>query len=159
MTSRLPWFLLAVSLAANIFFAAGVAYTAYQDRRASQSAEARVDIVAERLGLNAAQHEALSLLRERAEMRRPGLRQADAPVRAEILKQLAQPSFDRPLIMGMLESRDEERRPYLAEYAEDLHGFLVTLSAEQRESFLGMASEPGFLRSVYGARSRREDSD
>ena len=156
MKSRLPWFLFAVSLAANVFFGAGVAYTVYQERRVSQSPEARVDMVAERLGLDEAQHEALGLLRERAEMRLPGLRQADLPVRAEILKQLAQPSFDRPLIMDMLETRDEERRPYFAEYAEDLHGFLVTLRPEQRESFLGMARDPSFLRRVYGARPRSE---
>ncbi len=154
MKNRLAWFLFAVSLAANVFFAAGVGYTVYQDRRAAESAEARVDMVAERLGLKDAQHEALGLLRERSAMRRPGLRQADRPVRAAILKQLTQPSFDRGLIMGMLVERDEERRPYFAEYAEDLHGFLITLTPEQRDKFLGMAQEPGFLRRVYGAKRK-----
>jgi LTXXQ motif family protein len=150
MKNRLAWFLFAVSLAANIFFAAGVGYTVYQDRRAADSPDARVDMVAERLGLDEAQHEALGLLRERSAMRRPGLRQADRPVRAAILKQLTQPEFDRDMIMGMLVERDEERRPYFAEYSEDLHGFLVTLTAEQREKFLAMAREPGFVRRVYG---------
>jgi len=154
MKNRLPWFLFAVSLAANVFFAAGVGYTVYQDRLAAESPEARVDLVAERLGLNEAQHEALGLLRERSAMRRPGLRQADAPVRVAILKQLAQPTFDRDLIVGMLVERDEERRPYFAEYAEDLHGFLVTLTAEQREIFLDLASERGFLRRVYGGKRK-----
>jgi uncharacterized membrane protein len=154
MKNRLPWFLFAVSLAANVFFAAGVGYTVYQDRRAAGSPEARVDLVAERLGLDEAQHEALSLLRERSAMRRPGLCQADRPVRAAILKQLTQPTFDRDLIMKMLVERDEERRPYFAEYAEDLHGFLTTLTPEQRETFLGMASEPGFLRRVYGGKRK-----
>lgn len=158
MSSRLPWFLFAVSLAGNVFFAAGVAYTVYQERRAQNSAEARVDIVAERLDLTEAQHDALSLLRERAEVRRPGLRQADGPLRAALLEQVAQPEFDRDLVMEMLAERDEERRPYFVEYAEDLHGFLVTLTPEQRRSFLEMASEPGFLRRVYGGRSRAKQS-
>ena len=149
MKSRLPWLLFAVSFAANVFFAAGVGYTVYQDRMIAESPEARVDMVAERLDLSAAQHEALGLLRERSAMRLPGLRQSEAPVRAAILKQVSQPSFDRALIMRMLAERDEERRPYFAEYAEDLHGFLITLTNEQREAFLGMASEPGFLRRVY----------
>ncbi len=154
MKDRLAWFLFAVSLAANVFFAAGVGYTVYQDRRAADSPEARVDLVAERLGLDDAQHEALGSLRERAAMRLPGLRQADRPVRTEILKQIAQPSFDRELIMDMLVERDEERRPYFAEYAEDLHGFLVTLTPEQRETFLGLARERGFLRRVYGGKRK-----
>ncbi len=156
MKNRLPWFLFAVSLTANVFFAAGVGYTVYQDRRAADSPEARVDMVAERLGLDEAQHEALSLLRERSAMRRPGLRQADAPVRAAVLKQVAQPQFDRDLVMSLLVERDEERRPYFAEYAEDLHGFLITLTPEQREKFLDMAREPGFLRRVY--RGKRKAS-
>ncbi len=154
MKFRLPWFLFAVSLAANVFFAAGVGYTVYQDRRAAESPEARVDLVAERLGLDAIQHEALGLLRERSAMRRPGLRQADAPVRAAILKQLAQPAFDRDLIADMLVERDEERRPYFTEYAEDLHGFLVTLTPGQREIFLDLARDRGFLRRVYGGRRK-----
>ena len=114
-----------------------------------QRAEARVDLVAERLGLSDAQHEALMLLRERAEVRMPGLRQAEAPVRAAILQEVAKPSFDRDLVMGMLAERDEERRPYLTEYAEDLHGFLVTLTPEQRAQFLEMATDRRFLRQVY----------
>lgn len=149
MSSRLPWFLFAVSLAGNLFFGAGVAYTVYKERRVTESAEARVDVVAERLGLSDAQHEALMLLRERAEVRMPGLRQAEAPVRVAILKEVAKPSFDRELVMGMLAERDEERRPYFAEYAEDLHGFLVTLRPEQRAQFLEMATDRRFLRQVY----------
>jgi uncharacterized membrane protein len=160
MSARLPWFLLAVSLAANLFFGAGVAYTVYQERRVAASPEARVDVVAERLGLDDKQHQALMLLRERAEYRRPGLKQAEAPVRAEILKQVAQPEFDRELVLEMLAQRDEERRPYLTEYAEDLHGFLVTLNDDQRRQFLEMALEPGFLRHVYMGQARKgRDSD
>lgn len=159
MNSRLPWVLFAVSLAANVFFAAGAGYTIYKERQVSQSAEARIDVVAERLGLNEAQHQALSLLRERAEVRRPGMRATEAPVRAAILEQVAQPTFDRDRVMGMLEFRDVERRPYYAEYAEDLHGFLVTLTPEQRQTFLEMAREPGFLRKVYlGNRPRESES-
>ncbi len=159
MAGRLPWFLFAVSLAANVFFAAGVGYTVYKERMVAESPEARVDVAAERLGLNAEQHEALSLLRERSAMRLPGLRQSDKPLRVAILKQLSQPNFDSTMITEMLEARDEERRPYFAEYAEDLHGFLITLTPEQRGIFRDMAQERGFLRGVFrgGARSSRGD--
>ena len=160
MNSRLPWVLFAVSLAANVFFAAGVGYTVYKERRVSESAEARIDLVSERLGLDDAQREALGLLRERAEVRRPGMRSTEAPVRAAILEQVAEPEFDRDLVMDMLEWRDEERRPYYAEYAEDLHGFLITLTPEQRRTFLEMARNRGFLRQVYlGGRSKQPEGD
>jgi Spy/CpxP family protein refolding chaperone len=160
MSHRLPWLLFAVSLAANVFFAAGVGYTVYKGDEVSGSPEARMDVVAERLGLTATQHEALDLLRERAEVRRPGMRAVDAPLRAAILKEVAQPDFDRGKVLEMIKQRDEERRPYYAEYAEDLHGFLVTLTPEQRQSFLEMANERHFLRRVYmGGRSKNSGSN
>lgn len=154
MAGRLPWFLFAVSLAANVFFAAGVGYTVYKERMVAESPEARVDVAAERLGLTAEQHEALSLLRERSAMRLPGLRESDKPLRAAILEQLSQPNFDSAMITKLLVARDEERRPYLAEYAEDLHGFLITLTPEQREVFRDMAQERGFLRGVFRGAAR-----
>ena len=159
MSRRLPWLLFAVSLTANIFFAAGVGYTVYKGDEVSESPAARMGVVAERLGLTDAQHEALDLLRERADMRRPGMQAVDAPLRAAILKEVAQPDFDRDKVLEMIKQRDEERRPYYAEYAEDLHSFLVTLTPEQRQTFLEMANERRFLRQVYkGGRPKDSDS-
>lgn len=149
MTARLPWFLFAVSLAANVFFAAGAAYTIYTERRAAESPDARVDLVAERLGLSDEQREGLRLLRERAALRREGMRETGEPIRAAILEQVAAPTFDRARVLDLLAEWGDERRLYFAEFAEDLHDYLVTLSEEQRTQFLSMAREPGFLRLVY----------
>lgn len=155
--TRLPWLLFVLSLVVNLAFVAGVGYTVYEERRAAGSPEARADIVAERLGLNAAQTEALVYLRERAAVRWPGLREAGQESRDAILARAAEPQFDRDEVMALLEARDTERRAYYAEYAEDLHGFLVTLTPEQRSQFLEMAQERGFLRQVYSDPTRRRE--
>lgn len=159
MPGRLPWLLLAVSLAANVFFAAGAAYTIYTERTAAESADARVDLVAERLGLSDDQREGLRLLRERAALRRDGMRETGAPMRAAILDQVAAPTFDRARVLELLNDWGAERRLYFAEFAEDLHGYLATLSQEQRARFLAMAREPGFLRQVYARVSGAEQAE
>lgn len=157
MRARLPWVLLTVSLAANLFFAAGVAYTVYTERRVAESVEARVDLVADRLGLSEAQREALSLLRERAALRRDGMRDRSAPMRRAILDQVAAPDFDRARVLALLDDWGGERRLYFAEFAEDLHDFVRTLDAGQRERFLAMAQEPGFLRQVSTGAGEAEE--
>lgn len=150
MRARLLWVLLAVSLAANAFFAAGVAYTVYTERQVAASTQARVDLVAERLGLNEDQREGLRLLRERAEIRRSAWRERSAPMREALVEQVAEANFERERVLEQLEEWGAERRLYFAEFAEDLHGFLATLTAEQRARFLELAREPGFLREVSG---------
>ena len=150
MQARLPWILFAVSLAANVFIVAGAAFTIYSKHETAESPEAGRDLVAERLGLSEDQREALRDLRERAEMRRYGMREAVGPMRQAILEHVASATFDRDRVMRLLEDWSEERRMYFAEYAEDLHGYLATLRPEQRARFLELAREPGILRLVFG---------
>ncbi|MFQ5776249.1 MAG: Spy/CpxP family protein refolding chaperone [Kiloniellaceae bacterium] len=156
MRGRLPWILLAVSLAANVFFAAGVGYTVYTAGRAAESPDARIDLVAERLNLDDAQRKALRELRERADVRRQAMRDAISPMRNAILEQVARPTFDRDRVLEMLQEFGAERRLYFAEFAEDLHDYLVTLSPEQRRQFLAMARERGFLRQLFRRSDRAE---
>ena len=156
MRPRLPWILLAVSAAANVFFLAGAGYTIYTERRVAESAEARADLFADRLGLSKTQREGLRDLRERAEIRRLGMREALGPMRQAVLEEVTRASFDRDRVMHLLEDWSAERHPYFAEFAEDLHGYLGTLQPEQRARFLEMAREPGFFRQVFGRRPRAQ---
>jgi len=149
MRRNVLWLVLGASLAANVFFAAGVAYTVYTDRRVTESPAARVDLVAESLDLSPAQRTALEELRERAAIRHAGLREVGAPARMAILEQVAQPVFDRDRVVAAIRAWNEERTLYFATYAEDLHEYLMTLSPAQRRAFLDMAREPGFLRRVF----------
>ena len=157
MSRRLPWTLFAVSLAANVFFVAGAAYTIYTERQMAESPDARIDLFADQLGLSEGQLEGLRELRERAEIRRLGMREALGPMRRAVFEEVANETFDREHVMHMLQDWSEERHPYFAEFAEDLHGYLNTLQPEQRERFLEMAREPGIFRKVFGRPSRRQE--
>ena len=95
MQARLPWILFAVSLAANVFIVAGAAFTIYSKHETAEAPEAGRDLVAERLGLSEDQREALRDLRERAEMRRYGMREAVGPMRQAVLEHVASATFDR----------------------------------------------------------------
>jgi len=151
MSGRLIWIALAASVAANVFFAAGLAYSIYTGRRVAESPAARVDLVADRLGLNEAQRAGLKLLRERAAVRRSGLHEARAPTRAAIVEEILRPAFDRARVLALIDEWGADRRLYFAEFAEDLHGYLATLSPEQRARFVEMSREPGFLRHIFRA--------
>ena len=157
MSRRLPWTLFAVSLAANVFFLAGAAYTIYMEHQVAESPEARSDMFADRLGLSEEQREGLRDLRERAEIRRLGMREVLGPMRQAVLKEVANQTFDREHVMHLLQDWSAERHPYFAEFAEDLHGYLNTLQPEQRDRFLEMAREPGIFRQVFGRPSRQQE--
>jgi Spy/CpxP family protein refolding chaperone len=154
MRGKLLWVLLAVSLAANVFFAAGVVYTLYTKDRLAGSPEQRIEFVADRLDLNAQQRAGLLALRERAQARFSEVRGDRGQLRDQILTELAKPEFDPARIKALLAQSSAQREPMFLETAKDMHGFLVTLSPEQRETFLTMARERGFLRAIFGSRRR-----
>lgn len=149
MSDRALKFLLAVSLAVNVFVVAGVAYTVYKEQYATASPEARVDLVADELGLSADQREALALLRERAAIRRSAMKESLAPAQAAVLQQVSQTDFDRERVKTLIADWNAERQLYYLTFAEDLHDFLSTLTPEQRQSFLAMAREHRFMRQIF----------
>lgn len=149
MSTRALGFLLAVSLAVNVFVVAGVLYTVYKEQTATASTESRVDLVADELGLNAEQREALTLLRERAAIRRSAMKETSAPAQAAVLQQVSETDFDPERVKALIADWNAERQLYHLTFAEDLHGFLMTLTPEQRQSFLAMARERGFMRQVF----------
>lgn len=149
MSKRALGFLLAVSLAVNVFVVAGVVYTVYKEQHATASPEGRVDLVADELGLTAEQREALALLRERSAIRRSAMKETLSPAQAAVLQQVSEPSFDRDRVKALIAEWNEERQLYYLTSSEDLHEFLMTLTPEQRRSFLAMAREREFMRQVF----------
>ncbi len=95
MKGKLVWILLGVSLAANLFFAAGAIYAFYGGEHRGRYAAVSVDAVAERLDLSPAQRDGLQALRDRARDRPRPSREARAERRAAFLANLAEPEFDR----------------------------------------------------------------
>lgn len=158
MRGKLPRIVLVASLAANVFFAAGVLYTIYLKDRLAESPERRIEYVADRLDLTAEQRAGLLALRERTRERFRAARAERGEMRAAFLEELSKPEFDRARIEALLEARAARRGPMWLATAEDMHGFLVTLAPEQRAAFLEMARERGFLRGIFGS-GRRGKSD
>ena len=67
------------------------------------------------------------------------------------------PRPDPPRRVGELLRQGMERRATgFEQMMVDLHGYLATLSDEQRAAFLEMAKERGFLRGLYGWRRTRK---
>ncbi len=150
MRVKLLWILLAVSLTANVFLVAGALYTLYgeDDWRAEPSAH--IDSVAERLGLSPEQRDGLLALREKARQGRKGSREGRESRRAAFIAELGKPAFDRAGVLALMEARSAKRRERIVDVAQNLHAYLATLSPEQRQEFLAMARERGFLRRLFG---------
>ncbi len=150
MRVKLLWILLAVSLVANVFFVAGALYTLYVKDDRSAGPGANVDSVAERLALSPEQRDGLLALREKARQGRKGMGEGRESRRAAFLAELGKPTFDRAGVLALMEARSALRRARIVDVAEDLHAYLATLSPEQRQEFLAMARERGFLRRLFG---------
>ena len=153
MRAKLPWILLAVSLLGNAVLA-GAVYTLTREEDPAARQAAHLDSVAERLNLTPEQRDGLIALREKAQARREAQRAARKQTRegrrGAFLAELAKPEFDRARIVALMEERGGQRRAHFADLAAGLHAYLATLSPPQREQFLAMARERGFLRGLFG---------
>ncbi len=149
MRAKLPWILLAVSLVANAVLA-GAVYTLTSAPDPAAKRAAHVESVIQRLGLSPEQRDRLLALREKARQGRKGSREGRESRRAAFLAELGKPAFDRERVLALMEARSAERRARIIDVAQDLHAYLATLSPEQRQAFLAMARERGFLRRLFG---------
>ena len=158
MSRRLPWYLLAASLALNVFFVAGMAYPPLFGTTTSEPRQDPVAAVADDLQLNAAQAEGLAALRQRVAERRAAAGGNGGSFRALLIAELAKSEFDR----AGLEERARERRAAMGtvvlDVAEDLHGYLTTLSSEQKTAFLERSKDRAFLRRLLWPRRQGEIS-
>jgi Spy/CpxP family protein refolding chaperone len=157
MRNKLFWILLAASVALNVFFVAGVVYSEYFAPGPGERAERRIAEIGERLELTEAQVGELMALRQRARDRRGATREGRQEMRARFIEELGKPEFDRDEVIRLMEERWRGRQARFADMAAELHAYLATLSPQQRQQFLVMARERGFLRGLFG-RSRRDRS-
>lgn len=151
MRDKLPWILLAVSLALNLGFAVGAFYYAQMARPGDQWAVSG-ESLADRLSLDAEQRAALDAFRERARARRAQRRDERGDWRRALIQELAKPELERAALEETLRRGMDRRRALFEETAVDLHGFIAILSPEQKADFLAMAEERGFMRTLVGFR-------
>lgn len=157
MKARLPWLLLAVSVALNVFFVGGALYSMAASERLSDDPKARVAFVAEQLALSEAEVEQLAALRQRIRERWGETRAQSQAIRGRIMMEVAKPELDLEQVNLLVEERAALRGPAMRETVSDMHGFLATLSPEQKAEFVALASERGFFRRLFGrARSAEQ---
>ena len=89
MPSRLPWLLLALSLALNLFAVAGVVYSKTLVSSEPPTPAERLDSVVERLGLDTTQRDQLVALRQQAVARRDQMRDGHGRLREVFIATLA----------------------------------------------------------------------
>ena len=152
MKSKLPWILLAISLVINLSVAGGVIYSKVTIGDAAKSPERRIETLAERLQLTPAQREGLIALRDSARARRTEMRGQRQERRRAILAELAKQELDRERLGQLMRQGMDRRMAFFEAFMVDLHGYLATLSDEQRQTFLEMAQERGFMRQLFGWR-------
>ena len=156
MKRRLPWVLLAISMALNVFFIAGALYTRDVATTLRTDPEARITLLADGLSLTTDQVDDLKALRSRLRERRSAMRPRFDELRGRLLDVMAKDTFDRTAVLEAFETSREVRQGFIAGVAEELHAYLATLSPEQKSTFLAMArQERWFLRKLV--RDRGED--
>jgi Spy/CpxP family protein refolding chaperone len=140
MRPKLMRILLTVSLVANVFFAGGALYAIYA--RGDHS----VQRVSRQLDLSPAQEQDLKALRETIASRRAAMHDSRGDLRAALLAEIGNPTFDRERVATLLNEWSADRRGYFLDMAQDLHAYVATLTPAQREKFLELAQDRSFLR-------------
>ncbi|MGF1610036.1 MAG: Spy/CpxP family protein refolding chaperone [Kiloniellales bacterium] len=159
MRLRLPWALLAISVALNLFFVGGVVYSKLQhDSGGDHVSDAHIAAVSEELGLSEAERDGLLALRTTLRERWQGMRGSREQMHGAMVDALLDPAFDHATALELAKRRSEPRDQAVADSMVALHGYLAGLSEEQRQKFITMAQEPRFFRELFGrARPRPKD--
>lgn len=155
MVKRLPWFLLAISVALNLFVVIGL-LDSEQTAERPETPEPRLVRISEQLSLTPEQlYEFEHFSKDLAERWRM-FREYMEPVRAAMADELAKPEFDRESYRRVMRMRQDVREEYFLQFGEELHAYIQTLKPEQRARFVELSRERGFLRRLMGGRSGKK---
>ena len=136
-SSRLPWILLALSLALNVFFVVGVFWVRMQAHGQMGPAE-RVESVAKELALDANQRAAFDRFIRTIRMRARHLREVNQPLIDEAWQEFAKAQPDETAVDKLFEQAADNRRSFQLEAGRALRAFLLVLKDDQRSTFIAM---------------------
>lgn len=161
----LPWALLAVSLALNVFFVGGHVYGRYYAHEFYRAGHwhrgERVRAGIERMNLSDEQRQAFRQMRKDVRERGRSLREANRDHRQALWREMAAESPDDQTIEGLLRSMADNRLAFQLEATRMARAFMAGLSPEQRAAFVEMARRHrvfgGYRRG--GDRRRLRDFD
>ena len=154
MNRRLLWIGLAVSLALNLSFVGVWGYSSVTANETIDQGHELIDQVADHLLLTSEQRDGLIQVRRKARERWRTLSGGGAALREAVIKGLADPVYDEAAMREIVAGRLGQRAQVIAGIMGDLHGYVATLSPEQRDAFIGLAGQRGFLRGLFGARRK-----
>jgi uncharacterized membrane protein len=133
--------LIAISVALNLFFIAGVAWIRLHGPPEALGAEERYDQMAAELKLDPQQRVAfdryVAMMRTRVEE----MRQQVDPLIGNAWQEVAKPQTDAAQVMALFDQATEKRRAFQRELATETLAFLSGLSPEQRGKFVAIARE------------------
>jgi uncharacterized membrane protein len=133
---RLPWILLALSVALNIFFIGGAVWM-HVTHGPLGPAE-RVEAVAKGLSLDATQRAAFDRFIRTVRMRARQLRDANEPLVEEAWQDFAKAQPDEAAVDKLFEQAADNRRSFQIDTGRALRSFLATLREDQRANFIAM---------------------
>jgi uncharacterized membrane protein len=135
--SRLPWILLAFSLALNLFFVGGVFWVRSQGHGPMGPAE-RIEQIAKRLTLDADQRTAFERFVRTIRTKEHELRETNQPLVDEAWQDFAKAQPDEAVVDKLFEAAANNRRNFQLETGRALRAFLATLKEDQRAAFIAM---------------------
>lgn len=152
MRVRLPWALLAISVALNLFFVGGVVFSRFHqgppdDDRVS---DARIAAITEQLDLSNAERDGLIALRTDMRERWGAMRASRNAERDNMVEALLDPNLDRAAALALAQQRSNPRDEAVADAMLAMHDYLQSLTEEQRRGFVNLAKEPHFFRELFG---------
>jgi uncharacterized membrane protein len=135
---RLPWILLALSLALNVFFVGGVFWVRSQEHGPMGPVE-RIERLAKRLTLDAEQRAAFERFVGTVRMKARELRETNQPLIDEAWQDFAKAQPNEAVVDKLFEAAANNRRNFQLETGRALRAFLVTLNEDQRAAFIAQA--------------------
>jgi uncharacterized membrane protein len=139
--SRLPWILLALSLALNLCFVGGVFWVRMEASRAQLGPPERMELVVKQLALDADQRAAFDRFVGTMRMKSRQLRETNHPLIDAAWQEFAKQQPDEAAIDKLFEQAANNRRSFQIETGRALREFLVALSEEQREKFIALVKD------------------
>jgi Spy/CpxP family protein refolding chaperone len=140
MRSKLPWILLAISVALNVFVVGGFFYA---KSRAEHRWQHRSSIASatENLKLTDAQKVALEKMREDIRRSSEDIRNEMRPLRRELLQELAKPQPDFAAADKRIDDLGDIQSKRFKAMVRAVHEFQLTLTPQQQEEFRKAMSE------------------
>jgi Spy/CpxP family protein refolding chaperone len=157
MRTKLPWILLALSVALNVFAVAGFLYAKH--RHESRMMDRSFVMAATRdLDLNAAQKEALEKMRADIRKSSSDIRDEMRPLRRDLLVELGKDQPDFAAVDRKIDDLGDVQGKRFKAMVRAVHDFQQTLTPEQRAAFRKAMSDHMARRMMRSGR-RGGDGD